>query len=141
VSVTPTHDRAPDSPENPHAGFGPVVLDIGGDVGAVVVTTPMSMVGAEVDIVPADADLATYGDHGHGDDHGHGHGHGHGHRHRHRPHVAVVRRPLPDGREVATLVYPEVVAGRYRLLLQGTDDVVMEVSVAGGEVTQASWPV
>ena len=34
-------DRLPDSPENPTAGFGPVVLDIGDDVGAVIVTMPL----------------------------------------------------------------------------------------------------
>ena len=58
----------------------------------------------------------------------------------HRPHVAVVARPLPDGRLVPTLVYPELVEGRYRLLLQGTDDVVMEVDVVGGRVTETVWP-
>jgi hypothetical protein len=52
----------------------------------------------------------------------------------------VVARPLPDGRLVPTLVYPELVEGRYRLLLQGTDDVVMEVDVVGGRVTEAVWP-
>lgn len=116
--------------ENPHAGSGPVVLDIGGDVGAVVVTVPEELVGAEVDVVPVDADLLTYGVHHHGD----------GASHVHRPHVAVVARPLPDGRLVPTLVYPELVEGRYRLLLQGTDDVVMEVDVVGGQVTEAVWP-
>ncbi|MDO9456470.1 hypothetical protein [Nocardioides sp.] len=134
-----TEERRPDSPENPDAGSGPVVLDIGGDVGAVIVTMPVEMVGVEVDIVPSDVDLATWGkgdNHDHDDDHGHGHGHGHGHR----PHVAVVRRPLPDGREIPTLVYPEVVEGRYRLLLKGTDDVTLEVDVVGGEVTEATWP-
>lgn len=122
--------------ENPHAGSGPVVLDIGGDVGAVVVTMPAGMVGAEVDVVPVGADLATYGVHHHG---GH-HGDGEAHAHIHRPHVAVVARPLPDGRLVPTLVYPELVEGRYCLLLQGTDDVVMEVDVVGGRVTEAVWP-
>ncbi len=136
------HDRLPDSPENPSAGSGPVVLDIGGDVGAVIVTMPTAMVGKEVDIVPADADLASYDGGGHDhDDHGHEHGHGHGHGHGHRPHVAVIRRPLPDGREVPTLVYPEVVEGRYRLLPKGTDDVVMTVDVVGGQVTEVTWPV
>lgn len=139
--------RPPDSPENPFAGTGPVVLDIGGEVGAVIVTMPVEMVGEEVDIVSVDVDLAATHDHGHDhedDEHGHGHGHGHGHRHGHghgdRPHVAVVRRPLPDGREVPTLVYPEVVEGRYRLLPKGTDEVVMTVDVVGGQVTEVTWP-
>ena len=127
-------ERSPDSPENPFAGTGPVVLDIGGDVGAVIVTMPLAMVGEEVDIVADGVDVTVPVD----DDHGHGHGHDHGHGD--RPHVAVVRRPLPDGREIPTLVYPEVVEGHYRLLLKGTADVVMEVDVVGGQVTEATWP-
>ena len=38
--------------ENPYAGQGAVLLDIGGDVGALVVTMPASMVGVEVEIRP-----------------------------------------------------------------------------------------
>ena len=138
--------RTPDSPENPHAGQGSVMLDIGGDIGAVIVTMPESMVGQEVDIVAIDVDLHAEHevdrgqdeghDHGHDHDHGHGHGHGPGDR----PHVAVVRRPLPSGGEVACLVYPEVVEGSYRLLMKGTNEVVMVVEVIGGQVTDAVWP-
>lgn len=129
--------RAPDSPENPHAGSGAVVLDIGGDVGAIVVLMPLAMVGEEVDIVAAGSDL-----HGHEDGHDHGHddGHGHGHGHGHRDHVAVVRRPLPGGGEVPCLVYPEVVEGTWWLLPKGTNTVVLEVAVEGGRVTEAEWP-
>ena len=36
--------------ENPHAGQGPVVLDIGGDVGALVVAMPETMAGVEIEI-------------------------------------------------------------------------------------------
>jgi hypothetical protein len=36
--------------ENPHAGQGSVVLDIGGDVGALVVTMPAELEGVEVEI-------------------------------------------------------------------------------------------
>jgi hypothetical protein len=43
------------SPENPHAGHGMVVLDIGGDVGALVVSTPGHMAGVEIEICPAGA--------------------------------------------------------------------------------------
>ena len=35
--------------ENSHAGQGSVVLDIGGDVGALVVTMPAELEGVEVD--------------------------------------------------------------------------------------------
>ena len=40
------------APENAWAGQGAVLLDIGGEVGALVVTMPSSMVGAEVEIRP-----------------------------------------------------------------------------------------
>lgn len=42
--------------ENPHAGQGPVVLDIGGDVGALIVVTPAWMENLEVEIIPAGSD-------------------------------------------------------------------------------------
>lgn len=126
--------------ENPHAGQGSVLLDIGGDVGALVVQMPDEMEGVEVDIRP----LAAVHDHGHGHDdghgHDHGHGHGHDHGHGHLPHVAVVRRPVADGGLVASLVYGEVVEGAYELLLKGTDEVCLSVEVRGGEVTEATWP-
>ena len=126
------------------------MLDIGGDIGAIVVTMPVEMVGQEVDLLAEGEDVAAgvsqthaEDDHDHGHDHGHGHGHdhGHGHGHGHRPHVAVVRRPLPGStEEIPSLVYPEVREGRYRLLMKGTDVVTLEVDVVGGEVTEAVWP-
>ncbi|MBU1802590.1 MAG: hypothetical protein KKA97_10225 [Actinobacteria bacterium] len=48
---------------------------------------------------------------------------------------------MPGASEpVPSLIYPEVREGRYRLLMKGTDVVVMEVDVVGGQVTQATWP-
>ena len=129
--------------ENPHAGQGAVLLDIGGDVGALVVTTPAEMVGVEVEIrpvgaaPPAESDAAGH-DHGHDHDHGHGHGHDHGHG-GHHPHVAVVARPV-GGRLVPSLVYPDLVEGRYELYVKETDDVELTVAVVGGEVATAEWP-
>lgn len=123
--------RLPDSPENPHAGQGCVLLDIGGDVGALVVTTPASMVGVEVEIAPEGTVL--------GHHHHHGHGHDHGHDHGHLDHVAVVRRPVQGG-EVPSLVFGELTAGRYVLVEKGTADVRLLVEVRGGEVTTAEWP-
>jgi len=138
-----TQERLPDSPENPHAGQGSVMLDIGGDIGAVVVIMPLDLVGQEVDILAEGQDLAAGLDHDHADEQGRAdeHGHGHGHGHGHRPHVAVVRRPMPGASEpVPSLIYPEVREGHYRLLMKGTDVVVMEVDVVGGQVTQVTWP-
>jgi len=104
------------SPENPHAGQGSVLLDIGGDVGALVVTMPASMLGQEVEV------LTGHEEPGH-----------------HRAHVAVVPRPV-DGSSVPSLVFGELVSGSYALVPKGTDDVHLRVNVCGGAVTTASWP-
>jgi hypothetical protein len=117
---------APASVENPYAGQGSVLLDIGGEVGALVVTMPAAMEGVEIEL-----------DRASGDDHGH-HG-GHGGHGGHRPHVAVVNRPVADG-QVPSLVFPELVEGRYGLCLKGSSDVVLAVEVHGGEVAAAVWP-
>lgn len=125
-------------PENPFAGQGAVLLDIGGDIGALVVTMPADMEGVEVEIRPASASLRSVPDHDHAhnhDDHEHGHSHGG----EHRQHVAVVNRPVQD-KIVPSLVFPDLVEGRYLLSLKGEDEVVLEVAVTGGEVTTADWP-
>lgn len=123
--------------ENPFAGQGSVLLDIGDDVGALVVTTPVSMVGVEVEIRPADPALH---DHGPAHDHGHAHDHAHGHGHAsHHPHVAVVLRPTGDTL-VPSLVYPDLVEGRYELYVKDTDAVELTATVVGGEVATAEWP-
>lgn len=124
--------------ENPFAGQGSVLLDIGGDVGALVVTMPASMEGEEIEIVP-EGELGHQHTHSHDHAHGHDHGHAHDHTHGHRPHVAVVNRPV-QGDQVPSLVFPELVEGRYVLVPKGTDDVQLTVEVTGGEVSTASWP-
>jgi hypothetical protein len=103
--------------ENLHAGQGSVLLDIGGDVGALVVSMPASTVGIEIEIAPT--------------------GHPHEHTH-HRPHVAVVDRPVPGG-TLPSLVFPELVEGSYDLFEKGDDFVRMCAEVIGGQVTFADW--
>jgi hypothetical protein len=121
---------APTQAENPFAGQGSVLLDIGGDVGALVVTMPAAMVDLEIEIRPVSGHL-----------HGHEHvGRGHEHEgHRHHPHVAVVERPVV-GAVVPSLVFPELLEGRYELYVKETDDVQLTVEVRGGEVTTSDWP-
>jgi len=106
----------PHSHENPHAGQGAVLLDIGEDIGALVVTMPETMLGEEVEVLTGREEP--------------------GH---HRPHVAVVPRPV-DGGSVPSLVFPELVEGSYALVPKGTDDVRLRVNVCGGAVTTAAWP-
>jgi hypothetical protein len=119
--------------ENPFAGQGSVLLDIGGDIGAVVVTMPAEMEGVEVEIRPLDGRIQGPPDH---DDHHHHHA---GHGHDHHPHVAVVNRPVAGGL-LPSLVFPEVTEGRYGLYLKERDVRHVTVRVAGGQVTSAEWP-
>lgn len=104
--------------ENPHAGQGSVLLDIGGDVGALVVIAPEEMVGREVEIAPEGEAFDA----------------------EHRPHVAVVHRPV-GGRAVASMVFPDLVSGRYALAEKGTTDIRLRATVRGGEVTSTEWPL
>jgi hypothetical protein len=106
------------STENPWAGQGSVLLDIGGDVGALVVEMPAAMEGVEVEARRAD-EIAD--------------------RHVHHPHVAVVNRPVEGGVQ-PSLVFPELVEGDYRLGLKGAAEVCLDAVVRGGEVTTATWP-
>jgi hypothetical protein len=103
--------------ENPFAGQGSVLLDIGDDIGAVLVVTPAEMEGVEVEIRP---EVESSG-------------------HVHHPHVAVVNRPV-EGGQVPSLVFPEVREGTYGLYLKGDSVRRLAVTVAGGEVTGAEWP-
>jgi hypothetical protein len=127
------------SVENPFAGQGAVLLDIGGEIGALVVTMPGGMVGTEVEIRPVGGE----GPHRHGHEHRH-HDHGHGHEHdhdEHLAHVAVVNRPVGDG-HVPSLVFPELATGRYELFEKGDGEhVVLAADVTGGEVTTLAWPL
>jgi len=118
--------------ENPFAGQGAVLLDIGDDIGALVVTMPAAMVDTEVEIRPVGA----VAHHAHGD-----HDHSHSHDDGHLAHVAVVERPVVDG-TVPSLVFGELTTGRYDLFEKGhPDDVVLTVGVEGGQVATAVWPV
>ena len=138
--------------ENPFAGQGPVLLDIGGDVGALVVAMPAESEGLEVEIRPAGTTAGTTAgtalghshapDHPHDDQHHDHHTHEHDHHHEqqvHHPHVGVVARPGPDG-PAHSLVYPEVTEGSYELVPIPGDTVVMTAEVSGGVVTYTSWP-
>jgi hypothetical protein len=105
------------SHENPGAGQGAVLLDIGDDVGAVVVTMPADMLGAEVEIRPVGT--APSG-------------------HSHDLHVAVVNRPA-GGQLIPSLVFPELQEGRYELHEKGARTARLTLDVRGGAVTTATW--
>ena len=110
--------------ENPLAGQGAVMLDIGGDIGALVVEMPSGMLGVEIEIRPAAVGRPAS-------------------RHRHHPHVAVVERPAPGG-PTPSLVFGELRAGKYHLHRKTGDTVGDEVlataTVRGNAVTEMVWP-
>lgn len=95
-----------------HAGDGPVVVDIGDDVGALVLYTPEEMAGAEIEISALGAG-------------------------RDGAHVAVHARQA-GGREVHAAVYPALRRGSY-LLWRPDGRPTRPVEVAGGTITEARW--
>jgi len=89
-----------------------VVLDIGGEVGALVLYTPPAYRGREVEVSPA------------GDD-------------SRRTHTAVLERRTA-GRTFFAAVYPELPAGDW--VIWGDDpDLPGRVTVVGGAVAQVDW--
>lgn len=125
--------------ENPHAGQGSVLLDIGGDIGALVVSMPPAMEGLEVEIRPIGGPAHALS---HVDQQPHGvlaHSHAEVHDHPHLLHVAVVARPVADG-VAHSLVFPELTDGVYELYERPAGPVELTVTVRGGEVTTAEWP-
>lgn len=152
--------------ENPDAGQGPVLLDIGGDVGALIVTMPAETEALEVEIRPRGATAAKLAgliaaphqireshshthphdvDQAHEHTHPHAAGPAHGHVTASFPHVAVVGRSAPAGVHYS-LVYPSLTAGEYELCPMPGDDVVLTATVVGGQVTHVApsdrmpWP-
>jgi hypothetical protein len=111
------HGQAHGDSENPWAGQGSVMLDIGGDIGALVVEMPASLTGVEIEIRPAGADDEAAA---------------------HHPHVAVVARPTSAG-PMPSLVFPDLLEGTYELYEKGTSQVMMTAQVHGGAVTEAIW--
>lgn len=102
--------------ENPHAGKGSSVpLDIGGEIGALVIELPPDLESQEIEA----------------------HQTGHGH---HLPHVAVVPRSAPDGTILHSAVFPHLPRGTYYLALRPNGPVKLTVNIQGGQVTEATWP-
>ncbi|HEY0871436.1 MAG TPA: hypothetical protein VGD55_13630 [Acidothermaceae bacterium] len=95
------------------AGGGPTVLDIGDDVGALVLYTSLELVGAEIEISPdGEPDR--------------------------RRHVAVHPRQYPGGTAYAA-VYYGLEAGSYQLWA-ADGSVALTVSIEGNTITEAMWP-
>lgn len=96
--------------ENPYAGQGMVVLDIGGDVGALLVQTDAALEGAEIELYDESGAYLM--------------------------HTEVHGRDVAGTRSYAGL-FPAVVAGGYLLDLgDGSDRTA--VALVGGQVTTVS---
>jgi hypothetical protein len=107
------HDHSHSHDHNHVAGQGPTVLDIGDNVGALVLYTSAELVGAEIEISPdGEPDR--------------------------RRHVAVHPRQIPDGTAYAA-VYYGLAAGTYDLW--GADGSrALTVSIEGNTITESLWP-
>jgi hypothetical protein len=91
-----------------------VMLDIGGNIGALIITTTESMLLAEIEVSHNEADPLA-----------------------HRPHVAVRERRGPDGSQYAA-IYPGLPAGDYTVW--GLDGQPADtISIVGGEIAQLDW--
>jgi hypothetical protein len=106
-----------------------VMLDIGGDRGALIIMTPPELHLAEIELSPVGAEDAA-------EPHVHEHD-GHVHAHPHRSHVAVRERRGPTGVRYAA-IYPSLVEGEYTIW--GLDGHPKDTArIVGGEVTQIDW--
>src|SRR5262245_54218971 len=97
------------------SGPGSVVLDLGNDVGALVLQTPAALLGREIEISPAGAATAAG-----------------------RTHSLVRERRTAAGTSHAA-VYPGLAAGRY-IIWRHTDTPAGEATIHGGRVTRFRWP-
>jgi hypothetical protein len=97
-------------------GAGTVILELGGDIGVLILVTPASLLGHEIEISPAD-------------------GSGHpGASTSHRTHSLVRERITGNGRSYAA-VYPGIPAGQY-VIWRDADTPAGIVTVEGGEVAR-----
>ena len=103
------------SVHNHSAGQGAVLLDIGDDVGALIVTMPAHLATAEIEICPL----------------------GQPHRAAPREHVGVHARPGARG---LTAVFPAVPEGRYELYVKPDGPTEVVAQVRGGQVSEVAWP-
>lgn len=96
------------------AGPGTVVLDIGGDIGAAVITAGDASAGRELEIRPAGTSWSGR-------------------------HVAFHRRRTAAGHLTAA-VFPQLPAGQWEVRMMGGGGIAYPLSVRGGAVTSVRFP-
>jgi hypothetical protein len=114
--------------DNSYAGQGAVLLDIGGDVGALVVIMPPALLGTEIEIRPVHDHATVPAEHGSGHHHARG-----------VSHVGVVGRPT-GAASVPTAVFPELLEGDYELYERPSGPIRLNARIGGGQVTRLTWP-
>lgn len=90
-----------------------VVLDIGEEIGALIIHADPELHGLEIEISPADDD-------------------------EHRSHKEVLERDS-GGKPAYTAVFDQLPAGTYTLWSEGVARL-RGVAVAGGQIVELSWP-
>jgi hypothetical protein len=101
-------------PELSPSRAGSVVLDIGGDTGALILHTPAEMLGREIDVTPARSPEA-HGTH------------------------SLVRERRVSGTTTYAAVYPALPVGDY-IIWRDRRTPAGTVTITGGEVTRHHWP-
>ncbi|GAB1640998.1 phospholipase [Krasilnikovia sp. MM14-A1259] len=95
------------------SGQGTVVLNIGADIGALVIHTPGSLHGHEIEVSPVDAPDT-------------------------RTHAAVRARYVSTGVRFSVVI-DSLRAGRYAIWRDPVTPLA-EVDISGGSVTEFEWP-
>jgi hypothetical protein len=90
----------------------PVVLDIGGDIGALIVYAEEGLIDTPVEVSPTGSDEEKF-------------------------HQHVLERPMPDGTSYAA-VFDKITAGRYTLWLHG-EPRERDFEIVGGAVAEVDW--
>jgi hypothetical protein len=92
-------------------GPGTVVLELGADVGALILYTPAELDGVEIEISRDGS---------------------------HRTHSQVRRRPMANATTYAA-VYPSLAAGQYTIW-RDEEHAAATAVITGGQVTSCRWP-
>ncbi len=90
----------------------PVVLDIGGDIGALVIYAEAELFDTPIEVSPTGADGEKF-------------------------HQHILERPMPEG-TVYAAVFDKITQGSYTLWLYGKPRV-RDFTITGGSVAEADW--
>lgn len=90
----------------------PVVLDIGGNIGALIVYADEALIDTPIEVSPGDSDVNKF-------------------------HQHILERPMPDGTTYAA-VFDKITEGTYTLWLHG-EPRVRDFGITGGEIAEVDW--